>query len=406
MIHLLTYRIPKRLLTFTILSICVLAAFASKAVDDFVQSPLTNPNSISVYVYDLKSGRMIEGYNESVPLIPASITKALTIATCLKSTGIDYRYRTKAVTDGSISGATLNGNLIIIGSGDPSLNSKAEPVSKDFIVEVVKALKSKGITRIEGQLLFDQSAFPLPAHPESWVAGDKSQSYGAGCFGFNFENNSSGKASVSNPAAVFDSKMKKTLAANGITLVGNEMPQTKRKLLAEHISPPIDDIMRSCMRRSDNMFAEAFLRTYAKVNKQEATPAKGAQMEMDYWRRQGLDMKSVNVVDGSGLSRQNRLTAKFMGQMLEKMAGNVDYVSYFPLAGQEGTLRSFLKSTDLDSYIALKTGSMNGIQCYAGYKLDYNFAPTHVVVVMINNMSAARASVRKEVEKMLLSIFK
>ena len=77
----------------------------------------------------------------------------------------------------------------------------------------------------------------------------------------------------------------------------------------------------------------------------------------------------------------------------------------FPLAGQEGTLRSFLKGTPLDSYIALKTGSMSGIQCYAGYKLDYNFAPTHVVVVMVNNLSD-RPALRKDVERMLLDIFK
>lgn len=394
-----------RLLTAVVMLIATLSAMASKAVDDFVASPLTNAGSISVYVYDLKNKRQVEAYNESLPLIPASITKALTIATTLKTTGINYRYRTRAVTDGTIEGSTLRGNLIIVGSGDPSLNSKAEPVSKDFVIEVAQALKNKGITRIEGQLLFDQSVFPLPAHPESWVAGDKSQSYGAGCYGFNFENNSSGSGSVSNPAATFDAKLKKTLSANGITLVGNTLPQNKRTLLVEHVSPPIDDIMRSCMRRSDNMFAETLLRTYAQANKQTATPAAGSKLEMDYWRKQGLDMSGINVVDGSGLSRQNRLTTKFMGQMLAKMAGNVDYVSYFPLAGQEGTLRSFLKNTDLDSYIALKTGSMSGIQCYAGYKLDYNFSPTHVVVVMINNMTSERGKVRKEVEKMLLSIF-
>lgn len=383
----------------------VFTLYASKAVDDFVASPLTNSSSVSVYVYDLNARRQIEGYNETKPLIPASITKALTVATCLQSTGIDYRYRTRAFTDGYQSADVLHGNLVIVGGGDPSLNSKPEPVSRDFVTEVVKALKQKGIKHIEGQLLFDQSVFPLPAHPASWVDGDKRESYGAGCFGFNFENNSSGSASVSNPAAVFDSKIKKSMAANGITMAGNEMDQGKRNLLVEHLSPPIDDIMRSCIRRSDNMFAEAFLRTYARLNKKPATPAAGAALEMDFWRNKGLDMSQINVVDGSGLSRQNRLTAKFMGQMLQRMAPDVDYVSYFPLAGQEGTLRSFLKDTKLDSYIALKTGSMNGIQCYAGYKLDYNFAPTHVVVVMINNMTADRAKVRKEVEKMLLTIF-
>ena len=87
------------------------------------------------------------------------------------------------------------------------------------------------------------------------------------------------------------------------------------------------------------------------------------------------------------------------------MSGNVDYVSFFPLAGQEGTLKSFLKDTELDSYIALKTGSMRGIQCYAGYKLDDDYAPTHVVVIMINNFKCSRSIVRELCEKMLLKTF-
>lgn len=382
-----------------------LSVAASKPVDDFVASRNTNPSSVSVYVYDLKKKRMTEGYNESVPLIPASITKALTVATTLLSTGIDYQYHTRVYYDGKVEGNVLNGNLIVYGSGDPSLGSRKEPKSANFADEIVGALKRKRITSIKGQLLFDQSCFPLPAYPDSWTDGNKRRDYGAGCYGFNYGNNAEGERAVMNPALTFDGELRRALSRNGIAIEDNVMTQGRRTKLTEHVSPPIDDIMRSCIRRSDNMFAEAFLRTYARVNHRKGTPAEGAGMEMDYWRRQGVDMTHVNVVDGSGLSRSNRLTAKFLGQVLQKMASNVNYVSYFPLAGQEGTLRSFLKGTPLDSYIALKTGSMSGIQCYAGYKLDYNFAPTHVVVVMVNNLSD-RSALRKDVERMLLDIFK
>mgnify|MGYP003293118598 FL=1 len=68
-------------------------------------------------------------------------------------------------------------------------------------------------------------------------------------------------------------------------------------------------------------------------------------------------------------------------------------------------MKSFLKDTELDSYIALKTGSMRGIQCYAGYKLDDDYAPTHVVVIMINNFKCSRSIVRELCEKMLLKTF-
>ena len=116
-------------------------------------------------------------------------------------------------------------------------------------------------------------------------------------------------------------------------------------------------------------------------------------------------MEGVSIVDGSGLSRANRLTAEFLAGVLTEMADNVEYASFFPLAGQEGTLKKFLAGTPLATYIALKTGSMNGIQCYAGYKVDEDFAPTHAVVVIGNSFPGSRAAFRQAVETMLLEIF-
>ena len=93
-----------------------------------------------------------------------------------------------------------------------------------------------------------------------------------------------------------------------------------------------------------------------------------------------------------------------MTDVLCKMSSNPYYASFFPLAGQEGTLKKFLVGTPLEGYIAMKTGSMKGIQCYAGYKLDENYTPTHSVVVIMNEMGD-RAQARKAVEQMLLKTF-
>ena len=74
------------------------------------------------------------------------------------------------------------------------------------------------------------------------------------------------------------------------------------------------------------------------------------------------------------------------------------------MAGQEGTLRNFLVDTPLEGYVALKTGSMKGIQCYAGYKLDDDYAPTHIIVVMMNDLGN-RTSAREGLKKALLALF-
>lgn len=178
-----------------------------------------------------------------------------------------------------------------------------------------------------------------------------------------------------------------------------------RAILLDHQSPPIDDIMRSCMKRSDNLYAEALLRTLALLCGKPGDTGEGAAIEMDFWKKKGADMESVLLIDGSGLSRFNRMTAKFITDVLVKMSYNADYVSFFPLAGQEGTMRSFLKDTPLDGYIAMKTGSMGGVQCFAGYMLDEDYAPTHVVVILINDFPGTRSAVRDKAAKMLLDTF-
>ncbi|MDE6299913.1 MAG: D-alanyl-D-alanine carboxypeptidase [Muribaculaceae bacterium] len=81
------------------------------------------------------------------------------------------------------------------------------------------------------------------------------------------------------------------------------------------------------------------------------------------------------------------------------------YASFFPLAGQEGTLRKFLAGTLLEGYVAMKTGSMRGIQCYAGYKLDDDYVPTHTIVIIMNEITGSRETAKKAAQRMLLEIF-
>lgn len=156
--------------------------------------------------------------------------------------------------------------------------------------------------------------------------------------------------------------------------------------------------------RSDNLFAETLLRAFAIARGKSGSTSEGAAEMLDYWKKAGVPAAGVKIVDGSGLSRSNRVTADFMGGILRFMGDNDDYASFMPLAGQEGTLSGFLKDTHLDSYVAMKTGSMKGIQCYAGYKLDEQFAPTHLIVIIMNDIGQ-RAAARKAAETLLLEVF-
>lgn len=391
-------------LVVALLFVTPLKAAFEEEVERFVSSSGVPSGSLALLVIDLSSEKTLASYNETHPLVPASVMKCVTIASLLEKCGPDYRYHTDVWLTAPVRSGNVAGNLVVQGSGDPSLGASCEPRSEDIVAEVVAALQEKKVKSIEGRIVLDSSIFPAPAVPPSWAAGDLRQSYGTGCHGINFRGNASGKSAVSNPGALLEDALRRALSAAGISLEGKSLAEGERRLLVRHESAPIDEIMRSCMMRSDNLFAEALLRTYAHLCGRDAVPEEGARLELDFWKKKKLPLKGIEIFDGSGLSRSDRITAEFLAGVLRVMSSDVIYASFFPLAGQEGTLRKFMAGTPLDSYLAMKTGSMNGIQCYAGYLLDDDYAPTHVVVAMANNMPD-RARFRSALQTLLLTLF-
>lgn len=375
-----------------------------QALERLVASTALDSNAFAVMVTDLRSGRTLSAYSPSLPLVPASIMKCVTTASLLRQAGPGWRYSTHVYADGPVSHGVLEGNLVVEGACDPSLNSLFEPKSPDFIAEIRDALLEAHIDSIAGKIIIDEHRFAGPSVVSTWGSGDLSASYGTGSHAFNFENNASGKRAVTDPSSRFGSRLSSTLAAAGINIGSNNLREGRRRKLFSHNSATVDEIMRSCMMRSDNLFAESMLRTYSSLRGKDGSTASGARLEADFWRSRGADSSGVIIVDGSGLSRANRLTARFLTDILRIMAGDVDYASFFPLAGKEGTLRRFMAGTRLDSYLAMKTGSMKGVQCYAGYLLDESFAPTHTVVVICNNLRD-RGAFRAALSDYFLSIF-
>ncbi|MDE5791567.1 MAG: D-alanyl-D-alanine carboxypeptidase [Muribaculaceae bacterium] len=391
------------LLLVLLLAVTGVSAWAGP-VEEFASSRGISSASSAVMITDLRTGETVVSYHPDLSLVPASIMKSVTVAGLLSHSDPDNKYLTDVMITGPAVNGVLGGDLLIKGSGDPSLNSRYVTGSGDIVKEIVKALQDRGINRIKGKIRVDESIWSGPATCPTWGMGDLAQSYGTGQHGLNFEDNASGKKSISNPAGVFMSRLKTALTSGGIVLENGELPEGQSKLLLSHESVPYDEIMRSCMMRSDNQYAEAMLRTLAVLQGKPGSTAEGAKVNTDLWTRNRAPMTGVHIEDGSGLSRQNRVTASFMTHVLKKMWHDPYYVSFFPLAGQEGTLRNFLKDTPLEGYLAMKTGSMNGIQCYAGYKLNDDYEPTHTVVFILNDMPN-RAEARKAVGNLLLKVF-
>lgn len=385
----------------------VYAGNVSDHLETLLKSKGLDPDSFSIFIWDLDEDMPVVTYRAKQPLIPASIMKSVTTATLRTAMPYNATIPTNIYYEGEIGDTVFNGNIIVEGGGDPSLGDGRHKGQTDIVEEIAGMLAEFNIRRFCGAIKVDTAYFAGPSTPPSWMKGDLSHSYGTGSHAFNYQGNASGKTAVTDPARVFRSKLTEALKARGIEVEEKRLDFKTggKRLLFSHRSPALRDLMSSCMFRSDNLYAESFLRLYGALKGTDGSTAQGAKMMTRHWDMKNLPLEGVEIVDGSGLSRSNRLTAEFLGRMLIELKSDPVYVSFFPLVGEEGTVKNFLKSTRLQEYLCLKTGSMSGIQSYAGYLLDEDYIPSHVVVIIANNLKD-RKIFREDLGTFLLEVFR
>lgn len=394
-------------LWWPLLAVMALSGVFPAAAESVISFPKDRASSVAVVVRDLATGKDAVSLNPHKAMLPASTMKCLTAAAAIEA-GLDTaRFETRAYIRGRIEDGVLSGDLVVVGNGDPTIESVQFHGNTSFIGEIVGAVRNAGIRSIEGEIQVDSTSFPDDGPCDRWELSDVKYEYGAGLYALNYRDNRVGDKAMESPAESFGEALENRLLGEGIpvcwqTVDTGDMPMTEIVL---HHSPPGSEILDNLMTRSDNLFAEGMLRLLAPGQSRSAAIAR----ERSLLSSRGLDFDITDIYDGSGLSRNNRVTACFMADLLETMAiregGAVSYVSLFPLVGQEGTVKSFLRGTRLQGRLALKSGSMNGVHCYAGYKLDDNGNPTHAVVVLVNDFFCKRGEVRDAIARFLIRQF-
>jgi len=136
--------------------------------------------SVAWVVADVATGQVLEAREGGLPLPPASTAKALTTLFAFDRLGSGHRFRTEAVADGSISGGRLDGDLVLVGGGDPTMDT-------DRLATLAQAVRRTGLTEVTGRLRYWSGA--VPYHREIVVNHPEHLGYNPSISGLNLNYN-------------------------------------------------------------------------------------------------------------------------------------------------------------------------------------------------------------------------
>jgi len=296
------------------------------------------------------AGRLLADVNGTRPRVPASNQKLISTAIALDRLGPDYRLGTRLWRQ-------PDGSLRITGEGDPDLDLAQ-------LRRFAKLALGSGNGRI---LLVEEPQQRW--WPQGWEWADRYEAYGAPITRLALTSNALDMA-VPNPPSrlqrLLSQEIKRQGGSAAITLVSAAgAAGDGAELLHEERSIGMHGLLSLANTDSHNFTSEVLLRQG--TGSWDLPQAR--QRAMLWLSAQGLPMAGVNVVDGSGLDRGNRVTSRLLAALLLRMAQHPyahQYTASMAIAGQRGTLRSLWRGTELEGHFRGKTGTIRGVRSISG----------------------------------------
>jgi D-alanyl-D-alanine carboxypeptidase/D-alanyl-D-alanine-endopeptidase (penicillin-binding protein 4) len=330
------------------------------------------PSRTAALAIDLKTGSVVFRENSGRALLPASAEKLAVSFTALRLLGPGFRFRTEVVGSGSLDGKVWDGDLALVGFGDPTL-------APQDIAALAREIAGWGIRRVTGRVLGDEHYFDARRDAPGWkpsYVGIESRPLSAlsvAAAPFQGENGSAAAAAL----ALTQSLGRRGVAVEGSPVAGRAPGDGLA--LAEDVSVPLAEIIRHMNRESDNFVAEMLLKELgASVAKNGSTTA-GASVVRSELGENGVPLAGVRIADGSGLSLRDRLTADALVGILRHGAADPSirdaFVTSLSVAGISGTLEHRLDRRPTRGQVIAKTGTTNAASALAGFvRRRYVFA--------------------------------
>jgi len=336
--------------------------------------PHVAPARSAAVAFDLASGTVLFQQNGNRSLAPASNEKLPLTYAALVRLGAAFRIETDVLGEGQQDGTQWTGSLVLQGNGDPTL-------SRADLRELAAQVKSLGIRTVTGGVSGDESAYDARRIVAGWKPSffiDESPPLSA----LVVDRARVGRVVTRTPALAAATAFRDALQKAGIAVAGpvSTGPAGEwSELLASVTSPTLAAMVRFMDRESDNFTAEMLLKQLGLAELDRGTSAAGASVVTQTLAEAGVPLTGVRIVDGSGLSRLDRLTANALGSLLRVAWADPvvrpALLAALPVAGVNGTLQHRLSKPPARGRVLAKTGTTDSASSLSGYVSDrYAFA--------------------------------
>jgi len=357
--------------------------------DSLIANPMFRTANWGVLVVDPLSGDTLYSHNAGKLFMPASNQKLLTGATALTQLGPDFRFVTRFATNGPQRDSTLDGDLIVVGRGDPTFSDSMRAGDyRNAFRDMADSLSSRGIRRIRGSLRRAGDAFPDSTYGFGWQVDDLRTSSGAvvdelfvneGLLPGNRVRSNGDTMSapvvIREPAAAFLDAFAAALSERHITLDGSAdaratLPDSGLLPIFELRSPPLSAILARMAKPSQNQIAEILFKTLALEKTGVGTADSARRVVERQLLAWGALPDGFAVRDGSGLSRHDYVTPETIVRVLDAMRTSRDFPVWYdalPIAGVDGTISARMKGTPAERNVRAKTGTVDKARSLSGY---------------------------------------
>ncbi len=382
---------------------------------------------VGVEVMQASDGDVLFAHRADQPFNPASNTKMLTTAAAITFLGSDFRYRTGLYGPSPDADGVVRGDVVLRGSGDPSL-------TPSDLAEIAHDLNRRGIHEIDGDLFGDPR---FHAATESAGVGDGALIVNRNTYLIHVEPGDVGHRAIvhvepSSPLFAVDAQamtvhgkrsrlkidvgrhdgqivvtvrgriadnrgdyvesrrladgallaavtLRQALADFDVNLQGDVKigapSDAAVMLLGEHQSMALADVCRLSNKPSNNFIAEAIYKTVGgELYGYPGTLEKGTRAVGELMTEAGVPGDHYRIVNGSGLTHENRVRPSDLNQLLRHVSFNLaagpEFMTSLAVGGIDGTIRSRFQGTEAVGLVRAKTGTLTGVSALSGYVGD------------------------------------